>query len=91
VTKRASPGSSPRRSRSGLLPCVGFGSDSTSHELAFAWDSHEAEIATAQQADKWRQEAARSTEHSVESVAVLEVAVELTPSGSGPDVDGTVV
>jgi heme-degrading monooxygenase HmoA len=55
------------------------------------WDSPEAEVATAQQADKWRQEAARSTEHSVESVVVLEVAVEVTPSGSGPDVEGAVV
>jgi len=55
------------------------------------WDSREAEGETAEQASRWRQEAARSTEHAVESVAIFEVAVEVTPSGPGPDVEGAIV
>jgi heme-degrading monooxygenase HmoA len=55
------------------------------------WESREAEIKTADQAGRWRHEAARATEHSVESVAVFEVAVEVIAPGSGPDVEGAIV
>ena len=55
------------------------------------WDSPEAEVETAEQAGKWRQEAAKATEHTVESVAIFEVAVDVTAAGSGPEVEGAIV
>jgi heme-degrading monooxygenase HmoA len=55
------------------------------------WDGPEAEVASSEQASRWRREAANSTEHSVESVAVFEVAVEVTARGAGPDVIGAIV
>ncbi len=55
------------------------------------WDDREAEVATSEHASRWRREAANSTEHSVGSVAVFEVAVEVTAPGAGPDVTGAIV
>ena len=55
------------------------------------WDGREAEVATSKQVSGWRRQAADSTEHSVESVAVFEVAVEVTAPGAGPDVIGAIV
>jgi heme-degrading monooxygenase HmoA len=54
------------------------------------WDGAQAEIESSEQASRWRQDAARSTDHSVESVTVFEVAVEVT-AGWGPDVEGAFI